>query len=67
MNNDKNLNGPNKVRFALVLLCETSEADTIIDLINQHTRAFVVYRKMDSRPLWISTQPPPRESGGGLP
>jgi len=51
-------NEPNRVRFALVLMCDPEETDKIIDLIDTHTKAFVVFRKIARWPLWISDDPP---------
>jgi len=57
-------NEPNKIRFAIILMCDANETDRIIDLINQNTKAFIIYRRIDTRPLWVTTTPPPRESKG---
>lgn len=52
-------NSRHKVRFATVMLCDKDDPDVIIDLIaRQLPRVHVVYRRLDTRPLWITTEPP---------
>ena len=50
---------PRKFRCGLVLMLHEGEDQRLIDLIaEQLPQVFIVYRRLDARPLWITDEPP---------
>jgi len=57
----------NKIRLALVVLADPKEIESIIEKVEKHPGARIIYQRTDVRPLWITLQAPPRESRSRLP